>query len=169
MKFKGQAPKEVFLSRLQSHVDIARQEVESGASETLGFCCVMVKLDGTKLPQIIGFSGEDAPNSKDEADALLREKAKEMNPDYVVTISEASILKTEYTEEFLKGSASGKWKTIEDHPEAEDIVAFFFETQEGTWAGRGVLTKNGSARTFSQVVFQKQESNGSRFTSLLPK
>lgn len=77
---------------------------------------------------------------KVSAGNFIREKAKKMEADFVMFVSEswALALTKEEQDEFQANRE--KWPQVKDHPKAIDIIMFQYQSKDALWLGKSKVT-----------------------------
>ncbi|NIO36983.1 hypothetical protein GTO27_04695, partial [Candidatus Bathyarchaeota archaeon] len=66
-----------------------------------------------------------------------------------------------------KGLKEGKWKSVSEHPNAQEVVMFSYENRYGTWTGLGTIDKDRSKGITDEVEMKHIEQSTGILTNFI--
>jgi hypothetical protein len=132
-----------------------------------------LKVGETLLPTFFVGNGQNVSvlgvqwateQDKDIAAAGVKRLAKEMSAIFVLFVAETWMLSEDAANDFMKNPK--KYKSVAEHPGAEEVVYFTLETKTKTWFASAPILKD---RELGEVTWRLQDQGAAkgRFTDFL--
>ncbi len=113
-------------------------------SKTMESDCLMVEI----ADSYDSLTEEQKDKTKEKIDFSVRQAARKLKADNVLSIMSAWSVDIEDQEEFYKGCDEGKWSRIYEYPKKIQILTIILENRDGNWVsvvktdGKNITSKN---------------------------